>query len=196
MRFLFIVMWLVSTGCSQLSHTKPVGVCLYLMGATGKMCGAGAVVGDGGTIATADHIVSYIDSGRPFAVEVTADTRLGPVRLYIMDRKQIVRDDGSDAAIIKLRLAYRGYDMCDARIGEKVRIEAPRGHTLGEVVGLHGTLAYITAEAEKGDSGSPVLSVERDCVVGVVSQIIKNKKNKVRTTIVPSQRFINLIGGE
>jgi len=154
-----ILMGLVSCGAA------PPIVSICSMGRDTKdtrVCGRGFTVQDSPYIITAGHVVKE-DS------ILAIKTRHNIYSLYgyivFVERK-------IDAAVIRTRATQpSGLPLCDPFVDktEDVEIYTQDGKVMGQTIGATETDLFFMPEVRPGDSGSPIVSVKRQCVVGVVT---------------------------
>jgi len=127
-----------------------------------QVCGRGFTVQDSPYIITAGHVVKE-DS------ILAIKTRHNIYSLYgyivFVERK-------IDAAVIRTRATQpSGLPLCDPFVDktEDIEIYTQDGKVLGQTIGATETDLFFRPEVRHGDSGSPIVSVKRQCVVGVVT---------------------------
>ena len=127
-----------------------------------QVCGRGFTVQDSPHIITAAHVVK-----KKGILGIKTRDNIYSLYGYIAFVERAV-----DAAVIRTRATQpSGLPLCDPVVDktENVEIYTQDGKVLGQTIGATETELFFRPEVRPGDSGSPIVSVKRQCVVGVVT---------------------------
>ena len=125
------------------------------------VCGRGFTVSDSPYIITAGHVI------RKNAIMAVMSRH----NTYSLYGYMVFKEEKLDAAVIRTRATQpSGLPLCSPVIDttEDVEIYTQDGKVLGQTIGGTETEVFFRPEVRPGDSGSPIVSVKRQCVVGVV----------------------------
>jgi len=159
---------------------------------TGELltCGRGFSVSDVNGIITAGHVASSMFD----TVVISGDKR------FFVDSSKIV--NLNDKKVLDLAVIVDDFyiksdvSLCPPMFGdyEDVIIWRNQGPTRGSATGLSRSDVMAFPPTEKGDSGSPVVSIDRGCVIGLVSTIFyykdKDGKRENHHTVLTSSQSI------
>jgi S1-C subfamily serine protease len=129
------------------------------------MYGVGTAVADTPYLLTVAHVVSDL-------ADKTMLVSLGGYWISL-NGAQLVLDPVNDAAVIRLPvLADNRLPLCYPRAGERVTVYTLRGEIDGVTTVVTQGAFGLTARLRHGDSGSAIVSDERQCVIGLATQIL------------------------
>lgn len=188
MKRLFAILLLLLLGGSC-AHAPPAGppvvrICGSSSPGSIDGCGRGFIVSDSPYIITAKHVAG----GRPILLVHTYK------EFFVLMGRFQYDDPNNDVSVVIVNRGEKSdYPLCDPYIDrhEDVYIYGKNGITSGRTIGGTSYETWAIPAAVHGDSGSPVVSVKRQCVVGLVKGYIYhiNKKGAevpFQTLLVPA----------
>ncbi len=129
-------------------------------------CGRGFVSADSKDIITAGHVVS------PMMRTVLVG---GEDDIRVLERPFVMATTDVDMALLHESLPEGAVlPLCDPLFGEfeSVVVWAQNGPIKGRATGLTRSSLWMFPPIKGGDSGSPIVSIERKCIIGLVSQVM------------------------
>ena len=155
-------------------------------------CGVGTTVAETPYLITAAHVLDGLGNGCLITLKTSED------RLVLAGAK-ITRDEQADVAILHVPILDNvGAKLCDPKINEKIKAQTLAGEKKG-IVQRH-TLGFIftTVKLVAGDSGSAIVSIERECVIGLAIMSVSDPDTGVSigSVGVDSSAIRGLIDGQ
>ena len=177
MRRIFTVFVAVLFGLVSCGAAPPVmRICVRPVGGHGVSCGTGTAVADTPYVITAHHVVDDFATGAMMMIRTHTDT-------VIFNKVDLYSDSSSDISIIRVPTIRSGRELplCLAEPGEEVSIYSLDKIRHGRVLFATDTTVYIDDGEDggnrviPGNSGSPIVSDERKCIVGLATAILWSK---------------------
>lgn len=141
-------------------------------------CGVGTTVADTPYLLTAGHVLSMVTKGSLVmlkANEGVTDGRGESIEntIIVAGSKIDYPDDGSDAALMHVPVIDdQNYPLCDPIQGEEIIVYTLRGEMTGEIELSRSNFLFMSAQLQRGDSGSAIVSKARKCVVGLAIALL------------------------
>jgi hypothetical protein len=130
-------------------------------------CGTGTTVAETPYLLTATHVIAEVKKGSKVLVQ--ANPGLPIENTIVLAGSRIDPAPDGDAALIHVPVIDdQNYPLCSAVDGESVTMHSLNGQKKGIVVKQYGDLVVTTIKAKKGNSGSAVVSDNRQCVIGLL----------------------------
>lgn len=173
-KFVSVVLVLLICLISCAAAPPLVRLCVKVPGRAGISCGTGTTASDTPYILTAYHVVDDLQAGAKMMIKTALDT-------IVVARCDLFTDTTSDVAIIRVPTVGDSLPLCLPEVGESVSIYSLDKIRRGFTLFVTDTTVYIDAVGDEdnyatfGNSGSPIVSDERGCIVGLLTAILWSK---------------------